>query len=376
MPDNYYHILGLDSSASPAGIKGAYRKLAKKYHPDKNLNDPSLEVKFKRINEAYETLSNPDKKWGYDQQLERKRQKDYTSHQSDYTTSTPPKYRSRKSTYKKRRVKYKAGKITYTQGTLMFGKIFVIVLVMFVILFQVFLRYFSSLHNYNKGIEYIEIKDYREALVSLNQAIVNFGAKSTDAAILAARIEIEKKRNYKGAVEFCNQAFKHVEKKSDIAEIYYLRGICWRLLGSYNNARNDLEKSISFNSQFDSAYYHLGELNSLVFRDYDTGIKNFSELLAVNGQFNQAYFARGYCYQKVGDHQRAIDDLSAFLGFEANSAQAYYLKGLSELELNYIALACSDFTIALEMGMTSVRRIIRINCIPPNEKEEDQEGNI
>lgn len=102
MPDNYYHILGLDSSGSPAGIKGAYRKLAKKYHPDKNLNDPSLEVKFKRINEAYETLSNPDKKWVYDQKLERKRQKDYTSHQSDYTTSTPPKYRSRKSTYKKK----------------------------------------------------------------------------------------------------------------------------------------------------------------------------------------------------------------------------------------------------------------------------------
>lgn len=125
---------------------------------------------------------------------------------------------------------------------------------MFVILFQVFLRYFTSLHNYNKGIEFIEIKDYSEALLSLNHAIVNFGAKSTDAAILAARIEIEKKRNYKDTVEFCNQAFKHVEKKNDIAEIYYLRGIYWRKLGSYNNARNDLEKSISFNSQFDSAY--------------------------------------------------------------------------------------------------------------------------
>ena len=258
----------------------------------------------------------------------------------------------------------------------MFGKIFIIVLIMFVILIQVFLRYFASLHNYNKGIEYIEIKAYSDALVSLNHAIVNFGAKSTDAAILAARIEIEKKRNYKSAVEFCNQAFKHVEKKSDIAEIYYLRGISWRLLGSYNNARNDLEKSISFNIRFDSAYYHLGELNSLVFRDYDTGIKNFGELLAVNGQFSQAYFARGYCYQKVGDHQMAIEDLSAFLGFEENSAQGYYLRGLSELELNYNALACSDFIIAFELGMENAQRMIKINCIPPGEKEENQEGNI
>jgi len=338
MPENYYYILGLDSSTSQAGIKTAFRKLAKKYHPDKNLNDPGLEEKFKRINEAYETLSDPDKKWIYDQKFVRKRQKSYTSHPSDYVTSTPSKYRSRKSNYKKREVKYKVDKITYSQGTLMFGKIFIIVLIMFVILIQVFLRYFASLHNYNKGIEYIEIKAYTDALVSLNHAIVNFGAKSTDAAILAARIEIEKKRNYKSAVEFCNQAFKHVEKKSDIAEIYYLRGISWRLLGSYNNARNDLEKSISFNIQFDSAYYHLGELNSLIFRDYHAGIKNFGELLAVNGQFSQAYFARGYCYQKVGDHQMAIEDLSAFIGFEANSAQGYYLRGLSELELNYKAL--------------------------------------
>ncbi len=50
MPENYYHILGLDSSTSKAEIKATFRKLAKKYHPDKNLNDPSLEVKFKRIN--------------------------------------------------------------------------------------------------------------------------------------------------------------------------------------------------------------------------------------------------------------------------------------------------------------------------------------
>lgn len=376
MPENYYYILGLDISTSQAGIKTAFRKLAKKYHPDKNLNDPGLEEKFKRINEAYETLSDSDKKWIYDQKFVRKRQKSYTSHPSDYVTSTPSKYSGRKSNYKKKEVKYKVDKINYSQGTLMFGKIFVIVLIMFVILIQVFLRYFTSLHNYNKGIEYIEIKNYSDALVSLNHAIVNFGAKSTDAAILAARIEIEKKRNYKSAVEFCNQAFKHVEKKSDIAEIYYLRGISWRLLGSYNNARNDLEKSISFNIQFDSAYYHLGELNSLIFRDYHTGIKNFGELLAVNGQFSQAYFARGYCYQKIGDHQMAIEDLSAFLGFEANSAQGYYLRGLSELELNYKALACSDFIIAFELGIGNAQRMLKINCIPLEEKEENQEGNI
>lgn len=72
----------------------------------------------------------------------------------------------------------------------------------------------------------------------------------------------------------------------------------------------------------------------------------------------------------------AIEDLSAFIGFDANNAQGYYLRGLSELELNYKALACSDFIIAFELGIESAQRMLKINCIPPGEKEENHEGNI
>jgi len=63
---NYYDILGLDKNASPEDIKSAYRKLAKKYHPDINREDGAAE-KFKEVNEAYECLSDPKKKANYDQ---------------------------------------------------------------------------------------------------------------------------------------------------------------------------------------------------------------------------------------------------------------------------------------------------------------------
>lgn len=64
---DYYDVLGVDKSADATAIKKAYRKLAMKYHPDKNPGDKEAEEKFKEINEAYEVLSDETKRRNYDQ---------------------------------------------------------------------------------------------------------------------------------------------------------------------------------------------------------------------------------------------------------------------------------------------------------------------
>ncbi|GAB3898356.1 J domain-containing protein [Larkinella knui] len=64
---DYYQILGIDKSASTDDVKKAYRKLARKYHPDLNPNDKEANAKFQQINEANEVLSDPDKRKKYDQ---------------------------------------------------------------------------------------------------------------------------------------------------------------------------------------------------------------------------------------------------------------------------------------------------------------------
>lgn len=63
---DYYKILGLEKSATADDIKKAYRKLARKYHPDLNPNDKEAEKKFKEINEANEVLGNAENRAKYD----------------------------------------------------------------------------------------------------------------------------------------------------------------------------------------------------------------------------------------------------------------------------------------------------------------------
>ena len=64
---DYYEVLGVSKTATPDEIKKAYRKLAIKYHPDRNPDNKEAEEKFKEAAEAYEVLSNEEKRQKYDQ---------------------------------------------------------------------------------------------------------------------------------------------------------------------------------------------------------------------------------------------------------------------------------------------------------------------
>ena len=64
---DYFKVLGVERSADADSIKRAFRKLARQYHPDVNPGDKSAEAKFKEVSEAYEVLSDPDKRRRYEQ---------------------------------------------------------------------------------------------------------------------------------------------------------------------------------------------------------------------------------------------------------------------------------------------------------------------
>lgn len=90
---DYYKILGLDKSATDKDIKNAYRKLARKHHPDVNPNDKEAQKKFQQINEANEVLSDPAKRKKYDQYG-----KDW-KHADQYESARSQRNQSRGSQY-------------------------------------------------------------------------------------------------------------------------------------------------------------------------------------------------------------------------------------------------------------------------------------
>jgi molecular chaperone DnaJ len=67
MSQDFYKLLGVEKNATQSEVKKAYRRMANKYHPDKNKGDKAAEAKFKKISEAYETISDPQKRKMYDQ---------------------------------------------------------------------------------------------------------------------------------------------------------------------------------------------------------------------------------------------------------------------------------------------------------------------
>lgn len=93
---DYYKLLGLDKTATSKDIKSAYRKLARKYHPDLNPNDKDAKKKFQEINEANEVLSDPEKRkkydkygkdWQHSEQFEKQNQ-----YQQQYSNSSEKRY--------------------------------------------------------------------------------------------------------------------------------------------------------------------------------------------------------------------------------------------------------------------------------------------
>lgn len=86
--ENLYGVLGVSQRAGKEEIQGAYRSLAKKYHPDLNPGDAEAEYQFKKINEAYEVLKDPQKRKEYDQK--QGTAKAGQTHSSTKTKPSPP----------------------------------------------------------------------------------------------------------------------------------------------------------------------------------------------------------------------------------------------------------------------------------------------
>jgi len=243
----YYEILGIAKEAKQAEIKSAFKRLALKHHPDKNPNNPQSEEAFKKINEAYQTLSDGNKRWAYNQKLyaqqaQYRTQPTETPRQTPNQTPNSPHFSTQANA--KSFNKYSGAASNTSAGDYSNqGKYYeeaiprkkerasdsyILALTLFVIiatgalLFGFMMNKIAAKDHYTTAISLYETEDYPKALIQLNMAI-EFQEDYTEAYILRGDINLKLER-YSRALPDFNKAIK-LSKTPD-NELINKRNIC------------------------------------------------------------------------------------------------------------------------------------------------------
>jgi curved DNA-binding protein CbpA len=366
MTENYYQVLGVSYDTSEEEIKQVYRRLAKQYHPDVNQGDLVKEDQFKRISEAYDTLSDKDKRSSYDfwlllQMSEQNDDTDHTSGTWQYQEPIWPRYKS-----------YKKEPVTYSKRTYLTATVLVSIVFLTIFLIPVFLVKYSSVFHYEEAVESYKQGNYYAALNSLDHAILEFGERTPEACLLTTVILMEEYSQFNEAINYAEIGIDHTDSPSEQAKLLYLKGKSLKENGAYRLAIDAFTQALKLwpgtdtnrgsmnitdvkgkNSQFEpmivsqltreKMLYAIGDIYAFFQNDYTRAIVYFNELIATGNKMPEAYYGRGYCYYKLQKNTEAIADFNAYIQQNPTHGMAFYFRGRAHLQLNQLEDACHDF---------------------------------
>ena len=356
MARNYYEILNVSYKASAQEIKVAFRLLAKKYHPDKNPGNPEIEEHFKRITEAYLTLSDPDKKANYDWNLYRK-----------YAINTQGKavYRP-KTVYQRPRYHpnpfFTNRRYTYSKKVKRQGAIFVVCLALVVVGFPLGLEIFSAEKHFDDGLAYYKTGNYFAAMNSLEQSFRPFGLRNLEASMLASKIVIYKYHDFSYALKYIDIGLNAADNDKELGELYYLKALCQKHIHKTKKALENFQESLKYNPHSDSTFLELGELYAFIFNDYPKALQHFDKIDHTSDFYKEAYFGKGYCSFHLHKLTTAMNYFDEFIKYDDSGGMPYYFKGLIQLKLGKQSEACKSLRKASSMGVMEAENLVITKC--------------
>lgn len=367
MNKNYYNVLGISPSAPAQEVKAAYKRLAVKYHPDKNPGNLLAEELFKQVNAAYQTLSNPSKRALYDLRLQYQReqqQRAVMQHQPrryeerHYRTRQPAGVSERY--YKKRQPDTKR----FSRRDWYITLAFISGILVFSLLLKTVMDRITGEDKYKTALAYIEDGRYSSAHRLLTDAIEFMPTKAA-AYEARAMIELDVYENYSSALRDLNRAIALQEQPS--AKIYYMRGRSYQQLANYQQAETDLTQAIRLNKSLSQAYLKRGEIRLFYLQQYDAAIADFNAFLRhqnTNAEQIEALTFRGFGYYKLGRLEESAQDYQAGLAIspKGEGGRLLYLLGRAELDMQQADSACTHFQEAYELGYTAALLELRNNC--------------
>jgi curved DNA-binding protein CbpA len=359
---NYYNILGVSASATIREIKLAYKKLAIQYHPDKHQGNTFFEEKFKQVNEAYQVLSNPNKRAAYDLKLQyllQMKLRQQAVHQQHYRYQGPVRRPSSVSERHYRPIpKSRFIRKDYYIVAAIFSGI-----IIFSLLLKLVMDHVTAVDRYKEALTYIEQEKWSTAHSFLSEAIY-FKPTYTAAYMKRAFIEMEVRQDYEAALSDLDASITNAEAKT--AQMYYLRSKCNQELQNIMGAESDLTNAIRLDKKFALAYYERGMLRAVSLNKFTEAIQDFTNYLDTGvpnaAMRKNSLYYRGFCYYLTQQNTAALQDYRQVLKQDNKNARVHFLIGKVQVELDSTVAACRNFDKAFNLGYLSAMGDIQRYC--------------
>lgn len=392
---NYYQLLGVDQKADQKAIKNAYKKLAFQYHPDKNPGSQYAENRFKEINNAYQTLSDPEKRALYDLKI------NYVSFQKSFTYEQPGKrygnYQAKNYHYQKGYSKYikERNRIANWWAVGILAVISVIYLVMdgindylvqaeeerLLIVEENILadareKYAAGIFNEALGIleKHLDENGNRKAVNALKkkyleeirrQGYNDYYNQDYEAALHAFEILFRYQGNL--SLDFYNKVAESSGKVGnyhDAIEAYQY--IARKMPG---NMEANLQVALIYTyelKEYEKAIRFYRKAKEITIKKY---IEEYGKAFVlvfsperIPDSHYILYCGLGLAAKEINDNQGALEALEWAVILRPDRPEAYYLQGLLYQNTGDDNLACKNWSVAYSLGLEEAGRLAKLNC--------------
>lgn len=370
---NYYEILEVSQYASQTEIKAAFKKMAVRYHPDKNPDDKVAEDKFKLVNEAYQVLGNEYKKSVYDQRLFYKDEnKSYQS--STGTSGTQKRYYT---TYRRRT--YKGYNPYNPQLHLLAVGGFVLSLVFVWLIYTLIENHYSE-KNYRLAFDLYQKKQYQAAFDKVQEAILqndtNVQAYYLRGLLLADYFKEPKNALYcfSRCIIYGRDAAPPEKNKyilGELSDFYLQRAKCFYRTNLYAQAVKDFEEVLKIGKN-DKRTNEKNEEEILttiadiyLFKQNNLSLANkyYQKILDKKPTHTAALLGRAVVHFNLRNYKFCIGELERLAVTETQNSNLYYFLGSSYLIYKKdTAVACQKLKQAANLGKNEAEILLKKCC--------------
>lgn len=215
----------------------------------------------------------------------------------------------------------------------------------------------------NRGLIFIEMKDYTKAIIDFNEALK---FDSTNSTLYFNRGYTQAlSENYENAITDYSKAIYY---DSTNAKVFVNRGDLWSGIDEHQKAIFDFTSAISVNNKDELAYFNRAKEFTKIGM-IEQAIDDYSKAIILNPYNVEYYFLRGELKAGIAEFLSAAADYTKIIGLQSDNGNAYYNRGICYANINLKNNACDDLNRAGELGFFEAYEVIRKFCMKEKEKK-------